>query len=89
MIAGAEAAAPPPNHVRRSPGERWQGVRAEPVVARGDPAAEVLRVASERGVDLLVAATHGRAGVAAVWAGSVVAQMVERTRWPMLLVRVP
>ena len=57
-------------------------------VRRGDTAAALADEASEPGVGLVVAATHGRAGVQAIWTGSVVAQLLSRTRAPMLLLRI-
>ncbi|MBI4545508.1 MAG: universal stress protein [Gemmatimonadetes bacterium] len=68
---------------------RAGGLPVQAVVGRGDPAQGLLDVAAGRQVDLVALATHGRAGVAAVWAGSVVAKLVERSRQPMLLIRAP
>ena len=39
------------------------------------------------GGGLVVVATHGRAGVQAIWAGSVTARLLARTRAPVLLLR--
>lgn len=64
------------------------GVAAETAVARGDPADVVPQLVAESRVDLLVLPTHGRAGAAAVWAGSVAARTIERSEKPMLLVKV-
>ena len=36
---------------------------------------------------LVVVATHGRAGVQAIWAGSVATRLLARTRAPLLLLR--
>ena len=47
-------------------------------VAVGRPAEEILRVAEEAGVDLIVMGTHGRTGLRHVLMGSV-AEAVERT----------
>jgi universal stress protein A len=47
-------------------------------VAVGRPAEEILRVAEEAGVDLIVMGTHGRTGLRHVLLGSV-AEAVERT----------
>ncbi len=56
-------------------------------VRRGDAAAALSDEAAEPGVGLVVAATHGRAGLQAVWAGSVTARLLARTRAPVLLLR--
>lgn len=66
---------------------RARGLRAEVVVERGDPAAEVLALAERRAADLLVLATHGKAGMSAVWAGSVASRIAGRSTRPMLLIR--
>lgn len=63
------------------------GVAASATVSRGDPARVVVDVASQLGVDLIVAATHGWAGMEAFWAGRVGPQVLSRLRQPMLLVR--
>ncbi len=57
------------------------------LVARGDSSRELLAIARESGVDLIVMATHGRKGVSAIWAGSVGARLVEQRDIPVLLVR--
>ncbi len=56
-------------------------------VRRGDVAPALADEAAEPGVGLVVVATHGRAGLQAIWAGSVVAQLLARTRAPILLLR--
>jgi len=38
-------------------------------------------------VGLVVMATHGRAGVQAIWAGSMATRLLARTRVPLLLLR--
>ena len=62
-------------------------VRSE--VRRGDPVAAVAGRAEELNADLIVMATHARAGWNALWTGSVGAKIMSRSRQPMLLVRVP
>jgi nucleotide-binding universal stress UspA family protein len=56
-------------------------------VRRGDTASALADEAAEPGVGLVVLATHGRAGVQAIWSGSVAAQLLARTRAPVLLLR--
>lgn len=56
-------------------------------VRRGDTASALADEAAEPGVGLVVLATHGRAGLQATWAGSVAAQLLSRTRAPVLLLR--
>ncbi len=72
--------------------EKWvgelarRGLRAEGELARGDPARIILRVTELRRPQLLVLATHGRSGLAAVWEGSVASKVYRRTQVPLLLV---
>jgi nucleotide-binding universal stress UspA family protein len=61
-------------------------VRAE--IRRGDPASVIAKGAHAAGVDLIVLATHGKAGMDALWAGSTAARVVSRTKIPILLVPV-
>ncbi len=56
-------------------------------VLRGDITSALAAEAAEPGVGLVVVATHGRAGLQAIWAGSVTAQLIMRTRAPVLLLR--
>ncbi len=56
-------------------------------VRRGDTAQQLAGEAAEHGIDLLVASTHGRAGLQAVWAGSTTARLLSRTTTPVLLLR--
>jgi nucleotide-binding universal stress UspA family protein len=56
-------------------------------VRRGDVASALAEEADEPGVGLVVLATHGRSGLQAVWAGSVAAALLARTRATVLLLR--
>jgi nucleotide-binding universal stress UspA family protein len=56
-------------------------------VRRGNVPSALAAEAAEPGVGLIVVATHGRAGLQAVWAGSTTAQLLARTRAPVLLLR--
>ena len=66
------------------PGGR--GVAGE--VRRGEPAAEIAEAALAVQADLIVLATHSRAGMEAFWSGSVAPRVSGRTRVPLLLVPV-
>ena len=55
--------------------------------ARGEPAAEIVRVASERGADLIVMGTHGRGAVGSLLIGSVAQRVLHLAGVPVLLVR--
>ena len=64
------------------------GTPPECEVARGDPAATIVAAAERAGADLIVLATHGRAGMDAFWSGSVAPKLPGLTAIPLLLVPV-
>ena len=59
----------------------------EKLVLRGDPSKEILTVAEEEGVDLIVLATHGTTGLTHYLLGSVTEKVVRRAPCPVLVVR--
>jgi nucleotide-binding universal stress UspA family protein len=65
---------------------RSTGVPAFAEVRRGAPVAELAADTVEHADGLVVAATHGRAGLQAVWSPSVAASLLRRTGAPVLLV---
>jgi len=67
---------------------RATGLTVSAAVERGEPVQMLLDAASQRSVDLIIIATHGRSGVSAVWAGSVASRIVEAGTRPVLLVRI-
>jgi len=67
---------------------RPSGLVVTTEVRRGDPAREILRAAQEAQCDLIVLGTHGKAGMEAIWAGSVTPRVAAASRWPLLLVPV-
>lgn len=52
------------------------GVRVEHVILHGEPGHEVVAFAAERGVDLIAAGTHGRAGLERLLLGSVATSLI-------------
>jgi nucleotide-binding universal stress UspA family protein len=64
---------------------RAQGLMAVAGVLRGDPAGAILSAAEELRVDLIVLATHRKAGLEAFWARSVAPTVVQRAKTPVLL----
>ncbi len=53
----------------------------------GDPAHEILHVAQEARVDLIVMGTHGRTGLSHLWLGSVAERVVRQSLIPVLTIR--
>jgi nucleotide-binding universal stress UspA family protein len=66
---------------------------ADPTVAfthrltMGDPAAEIVRIAGEEGVEMIVLGTHGRSGMTRMLMGSVAETVVRRASCPVLVYR--
>jgi nucleotide-binding universal stress UspA family protein len=67
---------------------REENMEADARVLRGDPAAVIDNAALALKVDLIVMATHGKAGMDAFWSGSVGHKVSSRSRVPMLLIPV-
>ncbi len=66
--------------------------RDVPVVHRlatGDPASEIVRMALDEDVDMIVMGTHGRTGLSRLLMGSVAEHVVRRAHCPVLSVRQP
>ncbi len=68
---------------------RADGLRLSAAVVRGEPAQSLLDAAIQAGVEMIVMATHARAGIGAVFSGSVASRIVGRFPRPILLVRAP
>lgn len=66
-----------------------EGRRVTTSVERGEPVRTLLDAANKRDADVIVMATHGRSGLAAVWAGSVASRISANSTRPVLLVRIP
>ncbi|MCG3142154.1 MAG: hypothetical protein HDKAJFGB_03542 [Anaerolineae bacterium] len=65
-----------------------RNLRAVGHVARGDVVTKILERATAVHADLIVMATHGRAGLDAFWSGSIAPRVVNRAPIPVLLLRV-
>jgi universal stress protein A len=63
------------------------GVRVATIVADGNPARQIVRIARSRRFDLLVIGTHGRTGLARFFLGSVAGRVVATAECPVLTVR--
>lgn len=69
--------------------EEFNGLDVEEVIVHGDAAAEIVRVASERGVDLIVVSSHGRTGLGRIIFGSTAEAVVRHASCPVLVVKPP
>jgi nucleotide-binding universal stress UspA family protein len=83
---------PPTTDPRPSPGLEAlaasirDGLTVETAVTAGLPAAQIVRYAERRGVDLVVVGTHGRTGVTRALLGSVAEAVVRSAPCPVLTV---
>lgn len=62
-----------------------EGLTASAVTVRGNPAAEIAKAAEKWNPDLILLATHRKAGVDAFWAASVAPDVARKTKTPLLL----
>ena len=67
---------------------RGKGLHVSPVVAQGEPAAQILRQARELQADLIAMSTTGRKGLSRILLGSVAEEVVRKMDRPVLLHRV-
>jgi nucleotide-binding universal stress UspA family protein len=63
--------------------------RVRSIVGYGNAADEILRIAEEEDVDLIVIATHGRTGFKHLLFGSVAEKVVRQSAHPVLTIRAP
>lgn len=64
-------------------------LKVVPVVAYGIAADEIVRIAEEQNIDLIVIATHGRTGFRHLISGSVTEKVVRIALHPVLTIRIP
>ena len=69
--------------------EDCAGLNVDEVVVHGDAAPEIVRVAKERGADLIVIASHGRTGLGRILFGSTAEAVVRHAHCPVLVVKPP
>jgi nucleotide-binding universal stress UspA family protein len=67
--------------------EECAGLDVEEVIARGDAAGEIVRVARERDIDLIVISSHGRTGFGRMIFGSTAESVVRHAHCPVLVVK--
>ncbi len=68
-------------------GDEVKGIEIETVVVVGVPVKDILNVAKDKEVDLIVIGTHGRTGVPHLIIGSVAENVVRKAHCPVLTVR--
>ena len=64
-------------------------VRSAHKLLRGDPAAEIVRLAGEAKADLIVMGTHGRGGLGRLLMGSVAEGVMRKAPCPVVTVKAP
>src|ERR1700682_4743447 len=69
--------------------EEFNGLDVEEVIVHGDAAAEIVRVAGEREVDLIVVSSHGRTGLGRILFGSPAEAGGRPASCPVLVVKPP
>ncbi len=67
--------------------EEFEGLEVEDLITRGEAAAEIVRAARERGVDLIVISSHGRTGLGRILFGSTAESVVRHAPCPVLVVK--
>jgi nucleotide-binding universal stress UspA family protein len=65
------------------------GLEVEELIVHGDAASEIVRVAKEREVDLVVISSHGRTGLGRMLFGSTAEAVVRHASCPVLVVKPP
>lgn len=69
--------------------EECSGLSVEEVIGHGDAASEIVRIAGERKVDLIVISSHGRTGLGRILFGSTAEAVVRHAPCPVLVVKPP
>ncbi len=69
--------------------EALRGLKVAEVIGHGDAAAEIVRIADEQEIDLIVISSHGRTGLGRIFFGSTAEAVVRHARCPVLVVKPP
>lgn len=69
--------------------EEFHGLEVDEVIAHGDAAAEIVRLAAEREIDMIVISSHGRTGFGRIIFGSIAEEVVRHAPCPVLVVKSP
>lgn len=69
--------------------EECEGLNVEELIVHGEAASEIVRVAQDRQVDLIVVSSHGRTGWGRILFGSTAEAVVRHASCPVLVVKPP
>jgi len=69
--------------------EECAGLAVEELIVHGEAASEIVRVAQDRQVDLIVVSSHGRTGLGRMLFGSTAEAVVRHAPCPVLVVKPP
>ena len=69
--------------------EECAGLDIEEVIVHGEAASEIVRVARDRKIDLIVVSSHGRTGLGRILFGSTAEAVVRHAPCPVLVVKPP
>jgi nucleotide-binding universal stress UspA family protein len=64
-----------------------KGIETKTVFESGSIVLSIIDVATREQADLIAIASHGRTGLARVFYGSVASGLLNRTDWPLLIIR--
>jgi nucleotide-binding universal stress UspA family protein len=64
-----------------------EGLKAETILAKGEPHDQIVNCAKTKGADMIVMGTYGRRGTRRILIGSVTERVIEYTPCPVLVVR--
>jgi nucleotide-binding universal stress UspA family protein len=64
-----------------------QEINVEPVITKGAPHTEIVQTARDKGIDMIVIATHGRKGIQHALFGSTTEKVVRSAPCPVLTIR--
>ena len=87
LLAGQAEAAAAGELPRLAARGECAGLEVEEVVAHGEAASEIVRVARERGCDLIVISSRGRTGLGRMLFGSTAESVVRHAHCPVLVVK--
>lgn len=67
--------------------EEFASLKTEEVIVHGEAASEIVRVAKDKNVDLIVVSSHGRTGLGRILFGSTAEAVVRHAPCPVLVVK--